>query len=181
MPSRDYMWGAKLDFAPIFEKLPTRSWIVIGLPAPACEAQNLKCMLANMSEAFKRFVKLKKFPAIAYIKTLFIKTNDEGQVLYYRCLLLVKGRYYSGKRYVSKKCWGEMWRSSMRVNQELNVEVMRVRSCDQAFDIARTLLLNRARQSGVYSDVLAMQLHKANTCSFGGILREAVRWEQKCD
>ena len=179
---RSLMWKAKAYkiLPKIVAEYPTYRWLFVTLTLRNCPIEDLRATLTDMHEAFKRMTKLKKFPALGWIKSTEVTRGKDGTAHpHFHCLLMVQPSYF-GANYMKQAEWVEMWKKSLRVDYKPVLDVQAIKKDKQPSTLVPELLKYCTKESDLTADrdwflELTRQMHKMRTISTGGVLKNYLR------
>jgi len=195
---RSLMWQARFYQAlPRLEKEhPKARWIFLTLTVPNCPVNELRATLQEMGKGWQRLTQRKEFkPVLGFIRTTEVTAEKKRPGYahpHFHALLLVPPSWFNGKNYVNHAQWLELWRSCMRDDSIMSVDVRTVKSLNK--DDPKTGLQRAAAETLKYSvkpdDMinnpdwfLAMteQVHKLRFMATGGVLKDVLRQDEESD
>jgi plasmid rolling circle replication initiator protein Rep len=179
---RSLMWKAKAYkvLPKIVAEYPTYRWLFVTLTLRNCPIEDLRATLTMMHESFKRMTKLKKFPAVGWIKSTEVtRGKDNSAHPHFHCLLMVQPSYF-GKNYMKQAEWVELWRKSLRIDYNPVLDVQAVKKSDQPMSLIPEILKYCTKESDLVADrewflELTRQMHKMRTIATGGVLKDYLR------
>lgn len=194
---RSMKWQAKMFTAmpQIREAYPKHRWIFVTLTVRNCDLVDLRSTVTAMNKGFERLTKLKRFPAIGWIRSVEVTRNEQtGQAHpHFHCLMLVPLSYF-GRAYIKQDEWRVLWMKSMRLEYLPVVNVKAVKpKLDKVtgdHDDINQAIVETFKYSIKESDLVAdenwlveltSQLHKTRAISIGGILKEYLKEEKEDD
>jgi len=175
--------------ARLFERLPKigaqysgHRWLFLTLTIQNCQIGELREVVQMLVGGFRRFRESKQFPAVGWIRTIEVTRGKDGSAHpHLHCLLLVKPSYYGGKRYLSSRDWGTLWRRSMKLNYDPIVDVRAIkpnprRSTDRLESVIAEIAKYSTKPADMVADdawlrVYADQTHKLRFVESGGCLK----------
>lgn len=113
-----------------------RRYVLVTLTVPNCSSEELSGVLDRMFKGFNRFNQLKsiKTAFTGFYRALEITRNCNPMSKSYgtyhphfHCLFSVKKSYFTSRYYLSKDKIAELWQQSYRSDEELIVDVRKVR------------------------------------------------------
>lgn len=113
-----------------------RRYVLVTLTVPNCSSEELSGVLDRMFKGFNRFNQLKsiKTAFTGFYRALEITRNcnplSKSYGTYhphFHCLFSVKKSYFTSRYYLSKDKISELWQQSYRSDEELIVDVRKVR------------------------------------------------------
>jgi plasmid rolling circle replication initiator protein Rep len=113
-----------------------RRYVLVTLTVPNCSSEELSGVLDRMFKGFNRFNQLKsiKTAFTGFYRALEITRNcnplSKSYGTYhphFHCLFSVKKSYFTSRYYLSKDKIAELWQQSYRSDEELIVDVRKVR------------------------------------------------------
>ena len=158
---KSLMWRAKtFKVIPrIFEDYPSTRFLFLTLTVRTCPLQDLRSTLADMNKAWELLSKRKQFPAIGWVKTVEVTRSwDDLAHPHFHCMLMVKPSYFTGKYYLSKENWIELWQKSLRVDYPPSIAIKAVKSLTGANQGMREAVIETLKYSVKPSDVLSDRL-----------------------
>lgn len=158
---KSLMWRAKtFKIIPkIFEDYPASRFLFLTLTVSNCPLEELRSTLVAMNKAWKRLTERQQFPAIGWVKTVEVtRAWDDLAHPHFHCILMVNPSYFTGKYYLSKDDWIELWQKSLRVNYPPSVKIKAVTSLSGANQGMRESVIETLKYSVKPSDVLDARL-----------------------
>lgn len=166
----------------IVSDYPTARYLFVTLTVKNCAITQLKETLKWMNESFARLTKLKKFPAIGYLKTTEVTRSkrDNSAHPHFHVLLMVK-RAYFGRDYIKQSEWAEMWKKSLRVDYTpvMDVQALKPQKSPEI------LLVEIIKYQSKPNDLVfahrdwfleyVRQVHGTKAFALGGIFRDYFR------
>jgi len=190
---KSLMWRAKtFKIIPkIFEDYPSSRFLFLTLTIANCPLDELRSTLTHMNKAWKRLTERQQFPAIGWIKTVEV-TRDKNDLAHphFHCMLMVNPSYFTGKYYLSKDDWIELWQKSLRVSYPPDIDIQAVKSRTGANEGMREAVIETLKYSVKPSDVLSdrsptnrisdqdwlveltAQLYQTRAIATGGVLKK---------
>lgn len=113
-----------------------RRYVLVTLTVPNCSSEELSGVLDRMFKGFNRFNQLKsiKTAFTGFYRALEITRNcnplSKSYGTYhphFHCLFSVKKSYFTSRYYLSKDKIAELWQQSYRSDEELIIDVRKVR------------------------------------------------------
>ena len=113
-----------------------RRYVLVTLTVPNCSSDELSGVLDCMFKGFNRFNQLKsiKTAFTGFYRALEITRNSNPMSKsfgtyhpHFHCLFSVKKSYFTSRYYLSKEKISELWQQSYRSEEELIVDVRKVR------------------------------------------------------
>lgn len=192
---RSMMWQARFyqSLPKIEQEHPKGRWLFLTLTVPNCPVNELRSTLQDMNKAWQRLIKRKEFkPVLGFIRTTEVTHGKDGNAHpHFHALLLVKPSYF-GHSYVTQAQWLDLWRSCMRDDSIMSVDVRAVKSLNK--DDAKTGLQRAAAETLKYSvkpaDMInnpqwflemTKQVHKLRFMATGGVLKDVLRQDEETD
>lgn len=177
---RSLMWKAKaFKILPsVVKDYPTYRWLFLTLTVKNCEIADLRETLIWMNKSWERLTKLKKFPAVGWIKSMEVTRSEDGSAHpHFHCLLLVRPSYFSGQDYLKQSAWCEMWRKSLRIDYQPVLDVQALKKGVEPMSLIPELLKYAVKESDLVENrewflELTRQLYKTRAVSTGGVLKE---------
>ena len=180
---RSLMWKAKaFKILPaIVSKYPKYRWLFVTLTIRNCPIYELRDSIKSMNEAYKRMTKRKAWPAVGWIKSTEVTRGKNGSAHpHFHCLLMVASSYFSGRDYMKKSDWIELWRSCLRVDYKPIMDVQAIKKGSQPMQLVPELLKYCTKESDLIKDrdwliEYTRQMHKNRAIGIGGILKTYMR------
>lgn len=103
--------------------------LLLTLTVRNCPGEDLPILLKQMSKAWDRLAKGKRFTGAmtGWFRALEVTYNREADTYHphYHVLLMVRGDYFDKKKdhYISQAEWIELWRQAMRVDYAPSVDI----------------------------------------------------------
>lgn len=176
---RSLMWKAKAyKILPnIIANYPKYRWLFVTLTVKNCPVWELKRAIQSMNDAYKRMTKRKVWPAVGWIKSTEVTRGRDGSAHpHFHCLLMVSSSYFSGRDYMKKSQWIELWRSCLRVDYKPIMDVQAVKKGSQPTNLVPELLKYCTKESDLVKDKewlieYTRQMHKNRAIGIGGVLK----------
>lgn len=176
------MWKAKAYkmLPSVVEAYPKYRWLFLTLTLKNCPITELRNTLTSMHESFKRLTKLKKFPAVGWLKSTEVTRGKDGSAHpHFHCLLLVKPCYF-GKNYIKQSEWVAIWKQSLRIDYNPVLDVQAVKQGTAPMTLVPELLKYCVKESDLVGDrewflELTRQMHKMRCVAVGGVLKDYLK------
>jgi plasmid rolling circle replication initiator protein Rep len=176
------MWKAKAYkvLPKIVEQYPKHRWLFVTLTVRNCGITDLRSTLDWMNQSFKRFTKLKDWPADGWLKSVEVTRGKGGTAHpHFHCLLMVPPSYFS-HGYLSQAKWVELWQRCLRIDYQPVMDVQAVKKGEQPMQLIPELLKYCVKESDLVADrdwflELTRQLHKTRAIATGGVLKQYLR------
>ena len=173
---RSLRWKAKAHQAmPLITlQYPLHHWLFLTLTVRNCPIKELRQTLNLMNKSWVRMTKLKKFPAIGWIRSTEITKSSNGSVHpHFHCLLFAQPSYFQ-KFYLSQQDWTDLWQKSLRVDYSPLVDIRRVKGSPNS--IIPELLKYTVKESDLLDTQswfleLTRQTHNSRHINIGGVLK----------
>lgn len=192
---RSLMWQARFyqSLPQIEQEHPKGRWLFLTLTVPNCPVNELRATLQAMGKGWQRLTQRKEFkPVLGFIRTTEVTHGKDGNAHpHFHALLLVKPSYF-GHSYVTQDRWLELWRSCMRDDSIMSVDVRAVKSLNK--NDPKTGLQRAAAETLKYSvkpdDMInnpqwflemTKQVHKLRFMATGGVLKDVLRQDEETD
>lgn len=195
---RSLMWQARFYQAlpRLEQEHPKARWIFLTLTVPNCPVNELRATLQEMGKGWQRLIKRKEFkPVLGFIRTTEVTAEKKRPGYahpHFHALLLVPPSWFSGKSYVNHAQWLELWRSCMRDDSIMSVDIRAVKSLNK--DDPKTGLQRAAAETLKYSVkpddminnpewllTMTEQVHKLRFMATGGVLKDVLRPDDETD
>ena len=173
---RSLRWKAKAHQAmPLITlQYPLHHWLFLTLTVRNCPIKELSQTLNLMNKSWVRMTKLKKFPAIGWIRSTEITKCSTGSAHpHFHCLLFTQPSYFQ-KFYLSQQDWTDLWQRSLRVDYSPLVDIRRVKGSRDS--IIPELLKYTVKESDLLDTQswfleLTRQTHNSRHINIGGVLK----------
>jgi plasmid rolling circle replication initiator protein Rep len=179
---RSLRWKAKAHQAipRVMEAFPKYRWLFVTLTLKNCAIEDLRNTLTWVNESFKRFTKLKEFPAIGWIKSVEVTRGRDGSAHPHLHTLMLVPPSYFGKGYLSQQRWCELWQQSLRVDYKPILDVQAIKKDLSPHFIIPEILKYQCKESDLTADCdwfleLTRQLRNTRAVAVGGILRDYMK------
>ena len=193
---RSLVWRAKaFKFLPkVVEAYPKHRFIYLTLTVKNCQIGDLRATLTRMNKAWAKLILRKKWPAVGWIRSVEVtRGKNDSAHPHFHCLLMVIPSYFSGKTYLSKATWAELWKESMQIDYDPIVDIRVVKPKKDGTQETLDAILDTIKYSVKPSDLigdnrkgiqekdrewlieLTTQLHKTRAVATGGILKEYLK------
>ncbi len=185
---RTLLWKARFYQAlPELEKQnPTARFIFLTLTVRNCEIDALKETLKAMHTAFRKLIKRAeiKDAVLGWVRTTEVTQGADGTAHpHYHCLVMVSPSYF-GKKYIKQERFVEMWKESLKVSYDPNVDVRAVRSNTGSKDQMTKAVAETLKYTVKPSDLTmdknwlyeyTRQVHKLRFIDSGGLLKNVLK------
>ena len=179
---RSLMWKAKAYgiLPQIVKDFPSYRWLFLTLTVRNFPITELRDELVRMNQAWQRLVKLRKFPAVGWIKSMEVtRGSDNLAHPHFHCLLLVRSSYF-GRDYLKQSEWSEMWRRCLRIDYQPILNIQAVKKGVDPTSLVPELLKYCVKESDLVVDrdwflELTRQLYKMRAVSVGGVLKDYLK------
>jgi plasmid rolling circle replication initiator protein Rep len=179
---RSLRWKAKAHQAIplVTEAFPKHRWLFVTLTLKNCAIGELRNTLKTVNDAFKRFTKLKDFPAIGWIKSVEVtRGKDRSAHPHLHTLMLVPPSYFH-KGYLSQQRWCELWQQCLRIDYQPILDVQAIKKDLSPHFIIPEILKYQCKESDLTADrewflELTRQLKNTRAVAVGGVLREYMK------
>lgn len=189
---KSLMWRAKtLKIIPkVIEAYPSARFLFLTLTVENCPLEELRTTLGHMNKSWERLSQRKQFPAIGWIKTVEVtRSKNDFAHPHFHCLLMVQPSYFSGKYYLSKDNWIELWQKSLRVDYPPSIDIQAVKTLTGADEGMRQAVIETVKYCVKPGDILrdrsssnrisdqewlvefTKQMYQTRTISTGGVLK----------
>lgn len=179
---RSLRWKAKAHQAipRVMENFPKYRWLFVTLTLKNCQIGELRKTVVWINESFKRFSKLKEFPAIGWIKSLEVTRGKDGSAHPHLHVLMMVPPSYFHKGYLSQQKWCELWQKSLRVDYKPILDVQAIKKDLSPHFIIPEILKYQCKESDLTADCewfleLTRQLKNTRAIGVGGVLREYMK------
>lgn len=151
----------------------------------------------TLNEWHKEFIGPVKPEALVkgWIRTTEVTRGADGSAHpHFHVLMAVPSSYFKGDNYISHEKWVEIWRESLRVNYDPNVDIRTVKSKlapgDDPANFLRSAVAETLKYSVKPSDMiddpnwfleLTRQVHRKRFMATGGILKDLLKSEDDID
>ena len=129
---RSLMWQARFYQAlpKILEEYPKSRWLFLTLTVRNCEIEELSQTLKSMNVAWNKFIKRHDLkPIQGWIRTTEVtRSKDRSAHPHFHSLLMVPPSMLGGTNYVKHARWVELWKESLKVNYDPNVDIRTVKA-----------------------------------------------------
>jgi len=179
---RSLRWKAKAHQAipRVMEDYPKYRWLFVTLTLKNCPIAQLRKTLKWVNESFKRFSKLKAFPAVGWIKSVEVTRGKDGSAHpHLHILMLVKPSYFHHD-YLSQAKWVELWQQCLRVDYKPVLDVQAIKKDLSPHFIIPEILKYQCKESDLVADrewflELTRQLKNTRAIAVGGMLRDYMK------
>lgn len=179
---RSLRWGAKAHkmIPRVVEDYPKYRWLFVTLTLKNCPIIELRTTLDLINESFKRFTKLKSYPAAGWIKSVEVTRGKDGSSHpHLHILMMVKPSYFKHS-YLSQAKWVELWQQCLRIDYRPILDVQAIKKDISPKFIIPEILKYQCKESDLIADrewflELTRQLKNTRAVAVGGILRGYMR------
>ena len=180
---RSLMWKAKAYrvLPKIVQAYPTHRWLFVTLTQKNVPIGQLRDTLKAMNKGYQRMVQRKIWPGIGWLRSTEVTRGRDGNAHpHFHCLVLVSPVYFSGKAYLKKADWIELWRDCMRFDYKPVMDIKAVKSGDNPSSLIPELLKYVTKESDLVADrewflELTRQLYKMRLVATGGVLKQFLK------
>ena len=195
---KSLMWKSRFYKAvpAIRADYPTFKFLFLTLTVRNCEVHDLRKTIDWMRNSWRKLLARKKFPAKGFVRAVEVTKSKSGLAHpHFHCILIVPSNYFSGKGYLSKDEWINMWQQSLKVDYKPSIDIKRVKLTkgrkkkiaerlgkeltenDVVFYGLMECLKYSVKESDLMSDpewldAITQQLHKTRAISTGGIFKQ---------
>jgi plasmid rolling circle replication initiator protein Rep len=161
----------------VVETYPKYRWLFVTLTLKNCPIGELRNTLSLVNESFKRFTKLKEFPAIGWIKSVEVTRGRDGSAHPHLHILMLVPPSYFHKGYLSQKRWCELWQQCLRIDYQPILDVQAIKKDLSPHFIIPEILKYQCKESDLTADrewflELTRQLKNTRAVGVGGVLRQ---------
>jgi plasmid rolling circle replication initiator protein Rep len=175
---RALKWKAKAyKVLPNFvDEYPTYRWLFITLTVRNCPITELRETLVWMNKSWQRFIQLKSFPAIGWLRSTEVTRGKDGSAHpHFHCLLMVAPGYF-GKNYLKQAEWVDMWRRSLRIDYNPEMNIQPIAKDQNLKELIPGLVRYCTKEAELVDDIdwfleLTSQVHNTRAIATGGILK----------
>lgn len=196
---RSLAWKARWYKAwPEIQKLaPKARYFHLVLTVPNIPVTELRETILKMSNAWKRMVSRKTWPALGFVRAteVTIEPEREGYVHpHFHCLIMVSPSYFNGQNYMGVEAWRDYWAKGLGVDPETLIKPF-IRAIDpkggvdavaaavkEIFKYAVKGITMKPDDDGSWVPTLLemdRQLKGTQATSLGGLIREVFRGEEE--
>lgn len=185
---RALMWRARVlkTIPKIVQNYPKARYIHLTLTVRNSPVTELRETIKLMNNAWSKLTHRKNFPAIGFVKSLEVtRGKDNSAHPHFHCFLMVSPSYFTGRQYLSKDKWIELWQSCLGVNYKPSIDVQVVKP-RQGVDVGEVegliwgiceTLKYTVKEADLVADPewlgeLTRQMHKLRAVSVGGVLKD---------
>jgi len=179
---RSLRWKAKAHQAipNVTEDFPKYRWLFVTLTLKNCQITELRKTLTWVNESFKRFSKLKEFPAAGWIKSVEVTRGKDGSAHPHLHILMLVPPSYFHKGYLSQQRWCELWQQCLRVDYKPILDVQAIKKDLSPHFIIPEILKYQCKESDLTADCewfleLTRQLKNTRAVAVGGVLRSYMK------
>lgn len=216
---RSLLWKAMMyqTYDKLREQYPTHRFVFLTLTVKNCEIGELRSTLQHMNKSWQRLKDRKEFMAgvDGWIRTTEItrpkdpkdKNKKNKRVCpvtgnthahpHFHILLMVRPSYFSGKAYIKKDRWAELWADCLRVDYTPVVDVRPVKPkkpTETDPDGMRGAIAETLKYATKHEDVvhnaedpksrewfyeLTRQVHRLRFVATGGLLKDALKPDEE--
>jgi hypothetical protein len=191
------MWQARFYEAlpELMQQYPTAYWRLLTLTVRNCPIEELGPTLTAMNLAWQRLLKRPEFRHVkGWVRAVEVTRGTDGSAHpHFHCLLMVPPKMATGKSYVTKERWMELWRSCMRLDYDPWVWIQAVKKLGQKDGAAtgpgdttairgavQEVLKYSTKPTDMVNDPqwfleLTRQVHKRRFIATGGLLKNVLR------
>lgn len=190
---RQLIWRGRFFVAlpEILVQYPKARFLFLTLTVKNCPIGELRQTLAWMNKSWVRLTQRKQFPALGWLKSVEVTRSIIGEVHpHFHAILMVNPGYFK-RGYLSQEKWTELWKESLRVDYNPQVDIRVVKSATSNSGELTTGLMQGFCETLKYSlkpeDLivdkdwlveLTTQLHKTRAVAVGGVFRKYISEEE---
>ena len=175
---RSLKWKARaLKSLPlVVSDYPDYRWLFLTLTQRNCSVTELRDTVTEMNKSFARLTKLKKWPAVGWIKSLEITRGQDGYAHpHFHCLLIAPLSYF-GRNYLNYDEWSILWQRAARLDYKPQVYIRAIKKEQNPVILIPEILKYSLKESDLYKSKkflleVTRQLYKMRLISVGGLLR----------
>lgn len=178
---RSLMWKARAYevFPQIVRDYPAARFLFLTLSPRNCAISDLRETLTLMNKSFAKMVRYKAWPAIGWLRSTEVIRGRDGVSAHphFHCLLMVKGSYFSTKKYLNHDDWLALWQRALKVDYKPHAHVSALNKKIDPVDLIPELLKYSTKESDLIADKdwfweLTKQTHKMRFVSTSGIIKQ---------
>lgn len=189
---RSLMWRARFckRFPRVVQDYPTSRWLFLTLTVRNCDVTELRSTLNHMTQAWRRLIQRKQFPAEGFIKSTEVTRSKDGTAHpHIHAILMVPGSYFNSKAYLSQREWTRLWQECLQIDYVPVVNIKAVKGKRNRLEPSRVDLgadlmaavIETLKYSIKEADLVAdprwleeltHQIHKLRFTAIGGVLRK---------
>jgi len=181
---RSLMWQAKFhqSLPELQVQYPKARWIFLTLTVRNCSVSDLGDTLTMMNQGWQRLKDRKDFrPVLGWVRTTEVTRGGDGSAHpHFHALIMIPPSMLSGKYYIKKARWIELWRDCARLSYDPNLDV-RVVKGDLSKAVSETLKYSTKPTDLIADDdwflELTRQTHKRRFVATGGVLKNVLKPE----
>ncbi len=182
---RQLTWRARFFTAlpQILLQYPKARFLFLTLTVRDCPVEELRKTLAWMNKSWVRLTQRKQFPALGWLKSVEVTRDAIGYAHpHFHAILMVNPSYF-GLNYLSHEKWVGLWRDSLRVDYNPNVDIRAIKSSASDTDEFSRGFCEVLKYSLKPEDLLVSQdwllelttqLHKSRAVAVGGVFRKYI-------
>ena len=127
---------SRINTAKIFDRLPAVEnefpnlrWLFLTLTVKNPVMRDLRETISDMNKAWGRLVKVKRWPAVGWLRSVEVTLGKDGNPHpHFHVMLAVKPQYFKDSTYIKHDEWLAMWRNAMRDDSITQVDIRVVKS-----------------------------------------------------
>ena len=176
-------------------------FIFLTLTVKNCHVGQLRTMLSNMNESWRRLIKRKQFVdvVVGWVRSTEV-TRDSKYVNthahpHFHSMLLVKPSYFS-RKYIKQEQWAKIWQECLRVDYVPVVDVRSVRGKRVNDDAVKLAIVETLKYSVKQADInvdvddqqsrewfytLTRETRKLRFVACGGVFKDAIKSDEEID
>jgi plasmid rolling circle replication initiator protein Rep len=179
----------------ILERYPDTRFLLLTLTVRNCSLDELRQTLTDMNAAWQRVTQRKQFPAFGWFKAVEVtRAENDYAHPHFHITLMVKPSYFTGKYYLSKDRWIELWQKSLRVDYAPSIDITSIKDLQTGEPSTLIAVLETLKYSVKSADVIGLdigenrtmsnqqwlltlthQLHKMRMVATGGVMKEYLK------
>ena len=157
---------------------PKARFLFLTLTLKNCPIHELRNSIFHLNTSFRRFAKLKDFPAVGYIKTVEVTRGHKGDAHpHLHILMMVKPSFFS-HGYVKKKEWCQWWKRAAKVDYTPIIDVQAIKAKDSPLGLLAEVVKYQTKPNDlIFSDrawflEYTRQVHRTNAFALGGVFKD---------
>jgi len=182
---RSLMYKARFysNMPNILMSYPDARYIFLTLTVRNCKIQELRKTIQWMNQAFNYLTRKSFFKKsfLGYIKNVEVTRAEDGKAHpHFHILLMAKESYFSGKNYLSKIKWQNLWRYYLKIDYDPIIDIRTPDTKKKIQENIKELLKYPLKEADMdirtkwFYDYTE-QVHKLRFISTGGILKNIMK------
>lgn len=159
---------------------PGSRLLFLTLTIRNCDISELRCSIKAMNKALRRMIQRKTWPALGWVKSIEVTRGQDGSAHpHFHIVLLVPGKYFTGRAYIKQADWTDAWQQALQVDYQPIVDVRAIQR-GQESQVAPELLKYATKPADMIGDLdwfleYSRQTRGMRFVESGGVFRDVLK------